>query len=234
MNLSVHWYFNSCDKCLGKVTQEADQLWYCKKPGCKVENIGVPKAYPRFQLKVEASDGDQVRAQLMLWDSPISKIVGKQASTILEAQESEGDKEAVPLEFREIMDREFIAKIMVDQEYNIRQKSICYKATQLCGDKDVIAKWKELEECGKAAESSGKNSAITISGSEISNTELMLLKNVKTYDEEKENTPMSKLPQKRACLEYDGFEITEVREMSADQGSSSKATIPIKNIKIEK
>ncbi|XP_074307621.1 uncharacterized protein LOC141642660 isoform X2 [Silene latifolia] len=205
MNLSVHWYFNSCDKCLGKVTQEADQLWYCKKPGCKVENIGVPKAYPRFQLKVEASDGDQ-----------------------------EGDKEAVPLEFREIMDREFIAKIMVDQEYNIRQKSICYKATQLCGDKDVIAKWKELEECGKAAESSGKNSAITISGSEISNTELMLLKNVKTYDEEKENTPMSKLPQKRACLEYDGFEITEVREMSADQGSSSKATIPIKNIKIEK
>ncbi|XP_074289496.1 uncharacterized protein LOC141614648 [Silene latifolia] len=219
----------------GKVTQEADQLWYCKKPGCKVENIGVPKAYPRFQLKVEASDGDQVRAQLMLWDSPISKIVGKQASTILEAQEREGDKEAVPLEFREIMDREFIAKILVDQEYNIRQKSICYKATQLCGDKDVIAKWKELEECGKATESSGKNSAITISGSEISNTELMLLENVKTYDEEEiENTPISKLPQKRAWLEDDGFEITEVREMSADQGSSSKATIPIKNIKIEK
>ncbi|XP_074288487.1 uncharacterized protein LOC141613643 [Silene latifolia] len=195
MNLSVHWYFNSCGKCLGKVTQEADQLWYCKKPGCKVENIGVPKAYPRFQLKVEASDGDQVRAQLMLWDSPISKI--------------EGDKEAVPLEFREIMDREFIAKIMVDQEYNIRQKSICYKTTQLCGDKDVIAKWKELEECGK--------------------------ENVKTYDEEEiENTPISKLPQKRACLEDDGFEITEVGELSADQGSSSKATIPIKNIKIEK
>ncbi|XP_074321754.1 uncharacterized protein LOC141658920 [Silene latifolia] len=133
------------------------------------------------------------------------------------------------------MDREFIAKIFVDQEYNIRQKSICYKATQLCGDKDVIQKWKELAECAQAADNSQKNSAITISGSEISNTELMLLENMRTHnEEEKENTPISKLPQKRASLEYDGFEITEVREMSADKGSSSKSNIPIKNIKIEK
>ncbi|XP_074297636.1 replication factor A protein 1-like [Silene latifolia] len=168
MNLSLHWYFNSCGKCLGRVVQEGDQLWYCKKPSCKLHNIGVPTKNPK-----------------------------------------EGDREAVPLEFRELMEREFIAKIKVDQDYNIQQKSTCYKATQLCGEKDVIKKWKELEESAK--------------------------ENMKTYgEEEQDNTSISKLPQKRSSMEYDECEITEVRKSTPDQGSSSKPVIPLKNIKIEK
>ncbi|XP_074306190.1 uncharacterized protein LOC141641429 [Silene latifolia] len=121
------WYYYSCKECRSKVKQGEDGLWFQVK----------------FFVTYEAPD----LVEFIIWDDVMAELLGKIAQAILD--EDEIYTLVPPPDFRPLLERTFVAKIRVNQLFNIDQKSNSYGVISLCDDPRTIAKWDAMNNARK-------------------------------------------------------------------------------------
>ncbi|XP_074298281.1 uncharacterized protein LOC141629128 [Silene latifolia] len=125
----ISWFYNSCKECRSKVHQKDDGLWYCDKERpnknpCTLKGdgeLGTQSAIPRFQVKFLVTYVNAKLCEFIIWYDAMTELLGKTAQQILD--EDEIFNLAPPLDFRPLVEKDFIVKISVNQECNIEQKS---------------------------------------------------------------------------------------------------------------
>ncbi|XP_074291066.1 uncharacterized protein LOC141617825 [Silene latifolia] len=121
------WYYYSCKECRSKVKQGEDGLWFQVK----------------FFVTYEAPD----LLEFIIWDDVMAELLGKTARAILD--EDEIYTIVPPPDFRPLLERTFVAKIRVNQLFNIEQKSNSYEVISLYDDPRKIAKWDAMNNARK-------------------------------------------------------------------------------------
>ncbi|XP_057452415.1 uncharacterized protein LOC130744238 [Lotus japonicus] len=125
------WWYTAC-RCRRSVTVE-DGLYFCA--ACSTHVIDVT---PRFRLKVDVYDGDEV-ATFVIFDGDCENIIKKSCRELFAKAKCVDD---YPDEIKALIGREFLFKVEKSMDHGMKFDD-SYKIKKICEDKAIIELFKD-------------------------------------------------------------------------------------------
>ncbi|XP_057417149.1 uncharacterized protein LOC130711499 [Lotus japonicus] len=128
------WWYSSC-RCRRAVTIE-DGMFYCS--ACSTAVLDVT---PRFRLKVEVYDGDEV-ATFVLFDTDCQHILKKSCREIVLCSKGKSADEEYPDVMKSIIGKEVLFKVEKSSDHGMKYDD-SYKVKKICDDLAIIELFKD-------------------------------------------------------------------------------------------
>ncbi|KAL6522658.1 hypothetical protein OROHE_016505 [Orobanche hederae] len=101
--------------------------------------------WQEFMLKVIATgskSNDDIT--VVLFEDVVANLIGKSAATVLASLIEDGDEEALPMDFQQILFKDYLISIRVSREYNIIKGYNDYSVKHLTTDERIIGDYCSL------------------------------------------------------------------------------------------